>query len=65
MDMQIEFKKKRKDSLDNRYTFCISNSLKVRLEHVKDAYPVDINEMIRNFVENVVTKLEQGQINQD
>lgn len=63
--MEITFKKKRNQPLNNRLTIPLTNEGKNRIETLKASYHIDINEMVRNFLDEVYQKVQSGEFQQN
>ena len=58
--MEILFKKRNGDPIDNRYAVPVPTSLKKKIEEIKNTKGVDVNEMLRQVMQDIVAKLEQS-----
>lgn len=63
--MEITFKKKRTQPLNDRLTIPVTNEGKNRIENLKRSHSIDINEMVRNFLDEVCQKVERGEYQRD
>jgi hypothetical protein len=59
--MDIQFKVKRREPIDDRIAIPVSSDLRAKVEGLKRNYHIDINEMVRMFLDQTVKKVESGE----
>jgi hypothetical protein len=59
--MEIQFKHKRQNPIDDRITIPVSTEMRHKIEQLKSSYKIDINEMARQFLDLTIKKVESGE----
>ncbi len=59
--MEIQFKHKRQNPIDDRITIPVSTEMRNKIEQLKSSYKIDINEMARQFLDLTIKKVESGE----
>lgn len=63
--MEIVFKKKRQNSINDKITVPMPFDMKQKVEQLKNSHHLDINEMVRGYLEQVILKVERGEYQQN
>lgn len=61
--MEIAFKKKRNSPLEAKITIPLTREVKQKLDTLKHNYRIDMNEMIRIYLDGIIKQVESGEIN--
>jgi len=56
--MELILKKNKEGSLNTHYTVAVSSQTKEKIERIKRERHVDVNEMLRQFMQNLIKQFE-------
>lgn len=60
VDMEIQFKQKRSTPIDDRISIPVSHEMRSKIDQLKNSYRIDVNEMVRHFLDYTIKKVESG-----